>query len=119
VLCKAHLRTVFLYHLSGVILPVPISPGCHLRVTVVIKGDNRKKHNSHEWFLQGFAEAYPTADLLFLSDCGSSYKDKCIRRLAEYLVEHPDYAAVTGMLCHFVLLFDSSYLYMLRCTSLH
>lgn len=67
-------------------------------MTVVIKGDNRKKHNSHEWFLQGFAEAYPAADLLFLSDCGSSYKAECIRRLASFLVDHPDFAAVTGML---------------------
>ena len=68
-----------------------------MRITLVIKANNRRKHNSHEWFLakSGFAEA-TNAKYLFLTDAFTFYSKTCIYYLVKDLDRNPDLAAVTG-----------------------
>ena len=68
-----------------------------MRITLLIKVNNRKKHNSHEWFLgkNGFAEA-TNAKYLFLTDAFTLYSKKCLYYLADHLDKNPDLIAVTG-----------------------
>lgn len=40
------------------LVPVEIEDGKTLYVSVLIKRDNRRKHNSHAWFLSSFAPSY-------------------------------------------------------------
>ena len=39
-------------------------------ITLVIKGDNRRKHNSHRWFFDGYCKAR-NPDLTFTTDTGA------------------------------------------------
>ena len=68
-----------------------------MRITLLIKINNRKKHNSHEWFLgkSGFAEA-TNAKYLYLTDAFTLYSKKCLYYLADQLDKNPDLVAVTG-----------------------
>lgn len=68
-----------------------------MRITLVIKANNRRKHNSHEWFLakSGFAEA-TNAKYLFLTDAFTLYSKTCIYYLIKDLDKNPDLTAVTG-----------------------
>ena len=68
-----------------------------MRVTLVIKANNRRKHNSHEWFLakSGFAEA-TNAKYLFLTDAFTLYSKTCLFYLIKDLDKNSDLTAVTG-----------------------
>eukprot|EP00854_Cymbomonas_tetramitiformis_P020058 gene20058-24013_t len=37
------------------VVEVQVAPKIWMKLTFIIKSDNRRKHNSHEWFLRGFA----------------------------------------------------------------
>ena len=55
---------------NGNISRTVISPtGASIKLTVMIKKDNRGKHNSHDWFFRGFAEYYNPMFALN-QDCG-------------------------------------------------
>eukprot|EP00047_Mylnosiga_fluctuans_P021977 m.111624 g.111624 ORF g.111624 m.111624 type:complete len:1457 (+) comp9094_c0_seq1:188-4558(+) len=67
----------------------------NLNVTLFVKFDNRKKHNSHEWFLRAMA-AEVDASHVFLTDCSTLYEKTLLRRLFEAIEADPKLAAVTG-----------------------
>eukprot|EP00124_Ichthyophonus_hoferi_P000711 Ihof_evm10s28 gene=Ihof_evmTU10s28 len=78
-------------HIEG----VNIGNNMWLNMTMIIKRDNRRKHNSHEWFFMGFCPAY-NSEYAFATDCGTLYADKCLLHLIEYMENHPEVAASTG-----------------------
>jgi len=80
---------------DGTLGEVVVSPGYKLRLTVIVKKDNRKKTNSHEWFFRGFSPYYE-GDYLYTTDCGTLYSRGCMYHLINYLDEHHDVSAVTG-----------------------
>ena len=68
-----------------------------LRITLMVKINNRRKHNSHEWFLarNGFAESV-RAKYLFLTDAFTLYSQKCLYYLIHDLDKNPKISGVTG-----------------------
>lgn len=68
-----------------------------MSISLIIKINNRRKHNSHEWFLanSGFAEAV-NAKYLFLTDAFTLYSHKCLYYLVKELDKNQKLSAVTG-----------------------
>lgn len=68
-----------------------------MKITVIIKANNRRKHNSHEWFLAetGFAEA-TRGKYLFLTDAFTFYSEKCLYYLVKDLDKNKHLSGVTG-----------------------
>jgi len=66
-----------------------------LNISLVLKLNNRQKHNTHEWILNGFARDLD-ASRVFLGDTGTLYSHKCVYRLARYMEDNRGTAAVTG-----------------------
>lgn len=68
-----------------------------MRITLVIKTKNRRKHNSHEWFFgkNGFAEAV-NAKYLMLTDAFAMYNSWLLYHLAKELDKHDNLVAITG-----------------------
>ena len=68
-----------------------------LNITLVVKIDNRRKHNSHEWFLanSGFAQS-KNAKYLFFTDAFTLYNTTCLYHLVETLDNNEQYSAATG-----------------------
>lgn len=66
-------------------------------ITLVIKVNNRRKHNSHEWFLghSGYGEAV-NADYLFLTDANTLFSDTCLYHLVDALDRDPNLCSATG-----------------------
>ena len=57
---------------------------------------------SHEWFLRSFAPSYATTDaehghkLAFMTDSGTKFDPKCLRKLVEYMHSQPSCSAASG-----------------------
>lgn len=68
-----------------------------MRITLIIKTKNRRKHNSHEWFLgkNGFADAI-NAEYLFFTDAFTLFSKTCLYHLATSLDTNKKLVAVTG-----------------------
>ncbi len=68
-----------------------------LPIALVIKKDNRKKHNSHQWFFSehGYCGALQP-EFCFATDCSTLFKEDCIALLAEKLNKEEDCAVCTG-----------------------
>ena len=68
-----------------------------LNLTLIIKIDNRRKHNSHEWFLghNGFAEAFQS-QYVFCTDAYTLFDQQTMYELVTYLDKHDDCCGVTG-----------------------
>ena len=66
-----------------------------LKLTVLIKMDNRRKHNSHGWFLEAFAYEMQS-DFIFLTDCGTRFDYKCLINLYRSITNDPKCSAITG-----------------------
>jgi len=68
-----------------------------LDITMLIKIDNRKKHNSHEWFMgaNGFGEAVGSK-YLFCTDAFTMFNKACLYHLIDYLDNNNDVAVATG-----------------------
>ena len=66
-----------------------------LKLTVLIKMDNRRKHNSHGWFLEAFAYEMQS-DYIFLTDCGTRFDYKCLINLYRNITNDPKCSAITG-----------------------
>lgn len=68
-----------------------------VRMTWLVKINNRRKHNSHEWFLgkSGFAETI-NAKYLLLTDAFTLFSESCLYYLVRHLEEDPSLVAVTG-----------------------
>lgn len=69
----------------------------YMRITLLIKSENRRKHNSHEWFLgkNGFADSV-NSKYLFLTDAFTLYNKKCLMHLIVSLDNNKKLVAVTG-----------------------
>lgn len=66
-------------------------------VVPVVKRNNHRKHNSHQWFFDAVCEA--VGDHLiyaFLTDCGTTYNRTCLGRLAYELHFKRDLIGVTA-----------------------
>lgn len=68
-----------------------------VKMTILIKINNRRKHNSHEWFLgrNAYAEAI-NAKYLLLTDAFTLYSHNCLYYLADQLDRNEKLIAVTG-----------------------
>ena len=78
-----------------------------LKMTVLIKRDNRRKHNSHEWFLTAFAPVYTTklhasstsatgVQLVFMTDAGTRFHRSCVLSLVQHALQNPTTVACSG-----------------------
>lgn len=66
-----------------------------LKISVMIKLDNRRKHNSHAWFLETFAQEMES-DYTFLTDCGTRFDKKCLVNLYRGISHDPNCSAISG-----------------------
>lgn len=66
-----------------------------LKISVMIKLDNRRKHNSHAWFLETFAQEMES-DFTFLTDCGTRFEPKCLINLYRGISNDPNCSAISG-----------------------
>lgn len=66
-------------------------------LSLIIKKDNRKKHNSHQWFFSsfGFCGAIQP-DLCFATDCSTLFDEPCLTLLITKMLENADCAVCTG-----------------------
>eukprot|EP00122_Pirum_gemmata_P008004 Pgem_evm1s7366 len=80
---------------SGFSGKVMIGENKYLNLALVIKKQNRKKTNSHEWFFRAFVPEF-NATYAFSTDCGTLYAPNCLRDMICYLHNHKDVSAVTG-----------------------
>lgn len=69
----------------------------YIKLTLLVKIDNRRKHNSHEWFLgkSAFAEA-SRAKYLFFTDAFTLFGESCLYHLVNKLDLDPNCSATTG-----------------------
>ncbi|AYV84339.1 MAG: hypothetical protein Hyperionvirus23_6 [Hyperionvirus sp.] len=73
-----------------------INIGDHLmKMSLLVKRDNRRKINGHDWMLSSFAEFYKSK-FVFLTDCGTLFGGKCLTLLARELLKRPHCTAVSG-----------------------
>ena len=67
-------------------------------ICLIIKADNRRKHNSGQWIMSpqgGFARA-ANADFLLLTDCGTLFANHCVSQLVHQMMLHPMMVGCTG-----------------------
>ena len=69
---------------TGELDPTWVSQSVQLPLTLVIKSDNRMKHNSHSWFYKAFCKDYSSL-YLFMTDVGSTFHPECLVRLEKFL----------------------------------
>jgi hypothetical protein len=63
----------------------------------IIKRQNHRKHNSHQWFFDGVCESlHNKVDFAFLTDCGTTYNVTCLARLTYELYFKTDLIGVTA-----------------------
>ncbi len=67
----------------------------NLKLSMLIKLDNRRKHNSHAWFLESFVQEME-ADYIFLTDCGTRFDKKCLINLYRGIQNDPKCSAISG-----------------------
>jgi cellulose synthase/poly-beta-1,6-N-acetylglucosamine synthase-like glycosyltransferase len=90
------IETYILQKLSGnEVTSVPIDNEKGLKISVMIKLDNRRKHNSHAWFLETFAQEMES-DFTFLTDCGTRFDRKCLINLYRGISNDPNCSAISG-----------------------
>lgn len=76
-------------------------------VTLILKSENRRKHNSQEWILNSFAkECFETElnDLnrmyhnryVLMTDCGTLFENDCIYLLLKYMKDNQECVGVTA-----------------------
>eukprot|EP00043_Microstomoeca_roanoka_P006910 m.66985 g.66985 ORF g.66985 m.66985 type:complete len:1151 (+) comp13616_c0_seq2:529-3981(+) len=70
-------------------------PGARMHITLIVKRDNRRKHNTLEWFFRSFAVEYG-AEYSFTTDCGTLFEPDTIYHLAKHLDLFPRCGGVTG-----------------------
>jgi hypothetical protein len=69
--------------------------GCALFITLLVKRDNRRKHNSLQWYLRSFVDSYHPV-YLFSTDCGTVFNKDCLLELIVELDENKQVVAVCG-----------------------
>jgi len=66
-----------------------------MKISLLVKKDNRRRINSHHWFLNCFAPFY-RANFVLLTECGAAFSKGCLLRLTQHLVANPACVACTG-----------------------
>ena len=68
-----------------------------MSLTLLVKANNRHKHNSHQWFIDrnGFAEA-TNAEYLLLTDAFTLFSKTCLYHLIEELDNDEKLSSITG-----------------------
>lgn len=67
----------------------------NVKISLMIKKDNRRKHNSHMWFFNAFCrEIQP--EYCFATDCGTLFEKGCLKYLIQCLDENERYSGCTG-----------------------
>jgi cellulose synthase/poly-beta-1,6-N-acetylglucosamine synthase-like glycosyltransferase len=64
--------------------------GC---LSILVKRNNLKKTNSHEWHLRSFISG---SKYTFMTDCGTLFPDPTLGRLSNYMEEHNECVGTTG-----------------------
>jgi cellulose synthase/poly-beta-1,6-N-acetylglucosamine synthase-like glycosyltransferase len=77
------------------IVPINIGNNKKMKITTLIKRDNRRKINTHDWMLSSFAGAY-NSEYVFLTDCGTLFEKKCLVLLVKEMNNRKDCTAVSG-----------------------
>ena len=69
----------------------------YMKMSLVVKIDNRRKHNSHEWFMAktGFAESV-NSKYMFFTDAFTLFGPTCLYHLVNCLDKNKRYSAATG-----------------------
>jgi hypothetical protein len=64
-------------------------------ITLIIKKDNRKKHNSHQWFFSphGFCGAM-NPEFCFATDSATQFDEKCIKLLIDVMQQEENCSVV-------------------------
>jgi cellulose synthase/poly-beta-1,6-N-acetylglucosamine synthase-like glycosyltransferase len=89
-------ETYIIQKLNGnEVTSVPIDNEKGLKLSVIVKLDNRRKHNSHSWFLESFAQEMES-DFTFLTDCGTRFDRKCLINLYREISKDPNCSAISG-----------------------
>lgn len=74
-------------------------PGTELSVhmSLVVKKDNRKKHNSHQWFFStdGYCGAM-NPEFCFATDCSTLFEEDCLFLLLKKMLEEKKCVVCTG-----------------------
>ena len=66
-----------------------------MRLTLLIKRRNHRKHNSHEWFMKAFAKEL-NASYVFCTDCATTFHPAMLDKMVKNLDCNPKTAAVCG-----------------------
>lgn len=80
---------------SNDLVQVDIDEDIFINLSILIKKDNRRKANSHEWFFNSFAKEFDVT-FTFATDCGTLYAENCLINLIEYMERHENVAGATG-----------------------
>ena len=66
-------------------------------VTLIVKGGNRRKHNSHRWFFDSYCKARNPC-FTFTTDAGTGFHPKCMAKLYKYMQDesNSEVMGVTG-----------------------
>lgn len=80
---------------NGEVTYTTIDENKHLKISTLIKLDNRRKHNSHAWFLESFVQEMDS-DYIFLTDCGTRFDKKCLINLYRGIQNDPSCSAISG-----------------------
>lgn len=66
-------------------------------ITLIVKIDNRRKHNSHEWFMGNSGFCQISRSKYFLAvDAFTKFSNDCVYHLVKYLENNPNCCACTG-----------------------
>jgi hypothetical protein len=82
-----HKRTYIIQPLdeyTGELNTTWVSQSIYLPLTLVIKTNNRQKHNSQAWFFRAFCKDY-YSHYLFLTDVGTVHHPDCLSRLEVFM----------------------------------
>uniref|UniRef100_A0A0G4I6F6 chitin synthase n=1 Tax=Chromera velia CCMP2878 TaxID=1169474 RepID=A0A0G4I6F6_9ALVE len=76
-------------------VPTDVGNDKWLHLTLLVKKDNRRKHNSHEWFLSPFCQEY-NVNFAVLCDTGVLFGRQSVLHLVRHLEKHESSVGVTG-----------------------
>lgn len=69
----------------------------HFNIACIVKRQNHRKHNSHQWFFDGICQGLHNRNsFAFLTDCGTTYSSTCLARLFYELRLKTDLIGVTA-----------------------
>jgi cellulose synthase/poly-beta-1,6-N-acetylglucosamine synthase-like glycosyltransferase len=81
--------------LNGEVTYTTIDEDKNMKLSMIVKLDNRRKHNSHAWFLDSFVQEMDS-DYIFLTDCGTRFDKKCLIRLYRGIINDHSCSAISG-----------------------